>query len=134
MIHVVGSQGNGVVIEEIVEDNVASKAGKKARLLISIMLQYNYMEGDVHGAIRLNLGSTFWPKRRIPSVLLPQNHHVPIGRREKRIQMNKDKDNKVEKELKMTVEDGKLSRKGKIGACSKCGAQALQEKGERATN
>ncbi|GKA01059.1 hypothetical protein Tco_0673724 [Tanacetum coccineum] len=55
-------------------------------------------------------GNTFWPKCRIPSLLLPPHHHVPIGRPIKKRRMHKYEI--AEQDLKNLVKGGKMSKKG----------------------
>ncbi|GKA86902.1 hypothetical protein Tco_0808613 [Tanacetum coccineum] len=116
---VVREEMNGVANDV---DDDASISGKEADLETFVNLSildtwremYNYKVECVSV-------STFWPKYRIHSLLLPPNHHVPIGRPRKKRTVNLDE--RAEKTMKVMIKDGKLSRKGNIVTCGKCGSK-----------
>ncbi|GJW26826.1 hypothetical protein Tco_0040637, partial [Tanacetum coccineum] len=55
---------------------------------------------------------------KILILLLPPNHHVPIGRQRKR-RVNLDE--RAKKVMMVIVKNEKLSSKGKPTTCGKCG-------------
>ncbi|GJR85175.1 hypothetical protein Tco_0209186 [Tanacetum coccineum] len=63
----------------------------------------------------------------IPSLLLPPNHHVPIGRPRKKRRVHKDEI--AEKVVKMMVKGGKMSKKGGAVSYGKCGGNGHNRRG-----